>query len=66
MAFTKKQQKQTKDLAQAYAAYIEAKKERDTTKTKLWAELLLDLQQRYGVEIIEAFYIKATLSGLEA
>lgn len=66
MAFTKKQQKQAKQLAHAYAAYIEAKKDKDAAKIKLWAELLLDKQNRFGVEIIESFYIKSTLSGLEA
>jgi len=66
MAFTKKQQAQTRELAHAYASYIKAKQEKNAKQIKLWADTLLEKQERYGCEIIEAFYLKATLSSLAA
>ena len=65
MAFTKKQQSQTRELAHAYSAYIIAKTSKDAKKIKLWADILRDKQQRYGVEVIEDFYLSATLADLE-
>ena len=65
MAFTKKQQSQTRELAHAYSSYIAAKAAKNTNKTKLWADILRDMQKRYGVEIIEDFYLRATLANLE-